>query len=118
MTLLNTLSNLGGNWISTTVLFVADYLTWKKCPSDNSRCETKLEEQKCNTLGGVCQSYIDAYYIEVMICSIVGILWLLWKYRTIIRLQSLPMSAWQVRSRQKSQLYEEDDDVSSLIMTA
>jgi PAT family acetyl-CoA transporter-like MFS transporter 1 len=31
MTLLNTLSNLGGNWPSTTALWLVDSLTWRSC---------------------------------------------------------------------------------------
>lgn len=31
MTLLNTLSNLGGTWPSTVVLWLVDILTYKKC---------------------------------------------------------------------------------------
>jgi len=49
-------------------------------------------------LGGACRPYIDAYYIEVTITTILGILWFIWKYQTMMRLQNLPMSAWQVQS--------------------
>lgn len=31
MTLLNTLSNLGGNWPVTLILSLTDYLTFKNC---------------------------------------------------------------------------------------
>lgn len=31
MTLLNTLSNLGGTWPSTVILYFVDLLTWKEC---------------------------------------------------------------------------------------
>lgn len=31
MTLLNTLSNLGGTWPSTVILFFVDPLTWNSC---------------------------------------------------------------------------------------
>ncbi|CAF0992405.1 unnamed protein product [Rotaria sordida] len=118
MTLLNTLSNLGSNWISTTVLYAADYLTWKTCSLGGSQCETTIEEKNCHMLGGVCRLSIDPYYIEVTICTIAGIIWLLWKYQTIVRLQYLPISAWQVRSnRRKSQLLEEGDE-SSLVTSA
>jgi len=78
----------------------------------------QLKKKKCNILGGVCQSSIDAYYIEVTICFITGVLWIIWKYRAIIRLQNLPMSAWQIRSRHKSQLFEDDDEEPLTVMTA
>ena len=31
MTMLNTLTNLGGNWPSTLALWIIDQLTWKRC---------------------------------------------------------------------------------------
>ena len=96
MTLLNTLTNLGGSWVSTVALYAADYLQWKTCSMGNHRCGTKFAEEKCASLNGVCRPYIDSYYTEVTICTVAGILWLVWKYRTIMRLQSLPESAWQV----------------------
>ncbi|CAF2526520.1 unnamed protein product [Rotaria sp. Silwood2] len=116
MTLLNTLSNLGTNWISTTALYAADYLTWKTCSLGGSQCETENEEKTCRILGGVCHPSIDPYYIEITICITAGIIWLLWKYQTIIRLQCLPITAWQIRSnRRKSHILAEDDESSFLI---
>jgi len=49
-------------------------------------------------LGGACRPYIDAYYILVTITTIAGIIWLIWKYQAMMRLQSLPISAWQVQN--------------------
>ncbi|CAF1332780.1 unnamed protein product [Adineta steineri] len=98
MTLLNTLSNLGSSWASTGVLYLADFLTWKTCSLGGGKCETAAEEKNCGMLGGACRPSIDPYYIIVTICTIIGLIWLIWKYRTIMNLQSLPMSAWQVRS--------------------
>jgi len=101
--------------MSTTVLYIADYLQWKICSINDGPCETKIEENHCSILGGVCRPYIGAYYIEVTVCTIAGIIWLIWKYRTIIRLQNLPISAWQVRNnRRKSRLIDDDDNLSSV----
>jgi hypothetical protein len=89
---------LGSNWVSTAVLYSADHLTWKTCSLGDGRCRTPAEEKNCGMLGGACRPYIDAYYILVFLCTIAGIIWLIWKYRAMMRLQDLPMSAWQVRS--------------------
>ena len=41
MTLLNTLSNLGGNWPSTLALWLVEPLTWKECSvSSVGSCNT------------------------------------------------------------------------------
>jgi len=89
---------LGSNWVSTAVLYSADHITWKTCSLGDGKCRTAAEEKNCGMLGGACRPYIDAYYIEVTITTIAGIIWLIWKYNTMMRLQSLPMSAWQVQN--------------------
>lgn len=42
MTLLNTLSNLGGTWPSTVVLWFVDVLTFKKCHNSCTGTETEV----------------------------------------------------------------------------
>jgi PAT family acetyl-CoA transporter-like MFS transporter 1 len=98
---------------------MADHLTWKTCSLNNSPCDTSAQEKQCTISGGTCTPSIDAYYIEVTLCTLVGILWLLWKYRKLKSLQNLPLSKWQVRNRRRSELLEdEDDDESSSKITA
>jgi len=46
MTLLNTLTNLGSNWISTAVLYSADHITWKTCSLGDGKCRTAAEIKK------------------------------------------------------------------------
>jgi PAT family acetyl-CoA transporter-like MFS transporter 1 len=55
MTLLNTLSNLGGVWTSTTALWFVDVLTWKSCVGANTThvtCSSKLNEKVC--INAIC----------------------------------------------------------------
>jgi hypothetical protein len=101
--------------MSTTALFSADYLTWKTCSLDNRPCQTIYDEKKCDMLGGVCRPHIEAYYVEVMVCLVAGIIWLIWKRATLMRLQSKPMSAWQVGNHhRKNQLSNSDDEPLSI----
>ncbi|CAF3787285.1 unnamed protein product, partial [Rotaria magnacalcarata] len=95
MTLLNTLSNLGRDWASTAILYLAHYLTNKKCSMGNTQCVTEIEEKSCQNLGGTCDVSVDPYYIEVFMCTAVAIIWFLWKYRALLHLQYSPMSSWQ-----------------------
>lgn len=87
---------LGSNWASTAVMYSADHITWKTCSLGDGKCRTAAEEKNCGMLGGACRPYIDAYYLEVGITTLFGIFWLIWKYRAMMRLQALPISAWQV----------------------
>ncbi|CAF1077243.1 unnamed protein product [Adineta steineri] len=117
MTLLNTLANFGNHWVSTAALYAGDYLTWKTCSIGNKRCGAKAAEKECTRLGGVCGPYIDSYYIEVALCTIFGILWLIWQYKTLMHLQSLPLSAWLVRMhRRKSKMIGDNENATATTM--
>ncbi|CAH0715596.1 unnamed protein product, partial [Brenthis ino] len=99
MTLLNTVSNLGTNWPNTLALWAIDHLTFKTCNAkelNDNTCSTQLETEMCKNSGGACETRIDGFYIEVVICLIAGFLWLQWGKRTISRLQRLPATAWQI----------------------
>ncbi|XP_062543928.1 acetyl-coenzyme A transporter 1 [Armigeres subalbatus] len=102
MTLLNTLSNLGGNWPTTVVLWMVDVLTWKQCSNavDNP-CSDTVEQEACINDGGKCNIRIDGYYIEIAVCLVYGILWYQWGKHKIRYLQGLPLSAWRVVRRQR-----------------
>ena len=57
MTLLNTLSNLGGVWTSTAGLWFVDVLTWKSCIGANTTdltCTSKINEKVCNKVQQRC----------------------------------------------------------------
>ena len=108
MTLLNTLTNLGGNWPSTLALWMVDPLTSKQCvpgpnmtetaslPRDNT-CLDQAQADTCTGAGGACHTVMDGYYVECGICFVVGMAWLLlWGHRTINRLTEAPDSDWRV----------------------
>lgn len=109
MTLLNTVTNLGGNWPSTLALWYVDPLTTKQCMNSNSTlttintCTETTEVELCTSTGGSCDVQVDGYYIECGICFVVGMAWLLiWGYRTINKLTDAPDSDWMVvKSKQK-----------------
>jgi len=108
MTLLNTLTNLGGNWPSTLALWMVDPLTSKQCvpganmtetasvPRDNT-CVDQVQVDACTGAGGACHTVMDGYYVECGVCFVVGMAWLLlWGHRTINRLTEAPDSDWRV----------------------
>uniref|UniRef100_A0A182TB03 Major facilitator superfamily associated domain-containing protein n=1 Tax=Anopheles maculatus TaxID=74869 RepID=A0A182TB03_9DIPT len=50
MTLLNTLSNLGGNWPTTVVLWLVDYVTWRRCSNaDGNDCSDAASKEVRNS---------------------------------------------------------------------
>ncbi|KAJ8378120.1 hypothetical protein AAFF_G00248340 [Aldrovandia affinis] len=55
MTLLNTVTNLGGNWPSTLALWLVDPLTTKTCQGPSGQgCASPAEAELCAQDGGVC----------------------------------------------------------------
>lgn len=62
----------------------------------NSNLNCFFCSQLCKTQGGTCLTRIDGFYIETLVCIVIGFLWLQWGRPTINRLQRLPPSAWQI----------------------
>ncbi|KAI5711384.1 hypothetical protein M8J76_005034 [Diaphorina citri] len=97
MTLLNTLANLGGNWPNTVALWLVDSLTWKQCSVDEANsCSDVNLIAACEGRQGTCNTWLDGYYVEIVLCSLFGYVWIYWGRRTIHHLQSRSSSAWQV----------------------
>lgn len=86
MTLLNTLTNLGGNWPATTALWAVEKLDIKSCSEST---EPSIPE--------TCTVIFDGYYVESIICFILGCLWLMWGKSKVLKLQKRPPSAWLVK---------------------
>lgn len=109
MTLLNTISNLGGSWVQTFYLWLVDVISWRRCifdefflnnstltlPLDN-KCIDKLEKDACTKSGGHCHIDIDGYYIEACINVVYGIIWFYFGRKIILNLQNLPNEEWFV----------------------
>merc|ERR1712083_369271 len=115
MTMLNTLTNLGGNWPSTLALWSVDHLTWKRCQIDLSEvkssnisttnvCDGAEETQECTSGGGTCHTDLDGYYVESILAVIFGFLWLLlWGWKVIQKLQNADEKDWRVVKQNKGQ---------------
>ncbi|XP_078617067.1 acetyl-coenzyme A transporter 1-like [Branchiostoma floridae x Branchiostoma japonicum] len=99
MTLLNTLSNLGGNWLSTLALWLVDDITWSSCEGvEGLTCGGADLDKACETAGGTCVTWIDGYYLETAACLVIGLVWLKLRANTVKELQSKELSAWSASS--------------------
>lgn len=97
MTLLNTITNLGGNWPATIALWLIDPLTRKSCSVDGSSCDDPTSLEQCRLNDGHCSVTVDGYFVEVVLCLFVGLLWFRWGRNKIAALQNKPLSAWKCR---------------------
>ncbi|KAM8905505.1 acetyl-coenzyme A transporter 1 [Spinachia spinachia] len=99
MTLLNTVTNLGGNWPSTLALWMVDPLTWKECQgAAGQSCGSPEEAGLCAREGGVCVTTLDGYYVESVLCVVIGLVWWVWFGKKMRRLQEQAPAAWRCRA--------------------
>ncbi len=52
--------------------------------------------QVCEDAGHKCVTHIDGYYVESVICFIIGLIWLGWKSKKVKQLQETPAREWTV----------------------
>ncbi|XP_046287215.1 acetyl-coenzyme A transporter 1 isoform X2 [Marmota monax] len=98
MTLLNTVSNLGGNWPSTVALWLVDPLTVKECVgASNQNCRTPDAVELCKKLGGSCVTTLDGYYVESIICVLIGFGWWFFLGPKFKKLQDEAPSSWKCK---------------------
>ncbi|XP_053807552.1 acetyl-coenzyme A transporter 1 isoform X2 [Vidua chalybeata] len=98
MTLLNTVSNLGGNWPSTVALWLVDPLTVKECAgAQGHTCATAAATELCTAAGGSCITTLDGYYVESVVCVILGFAWWFFLGPKFKKLQDEGQSSWKCR---------------------
>ncbi|XP_061637724.1 acetyl-coenzyme A transporter 1 isoform X2 [Phyllopteryx taeniolatus] len=95
MTLLNTVTNMGGNWPSTVALWLVDPLTWKECQGAvGQTCASPEAAGLCIKEGGACVTMLDGYYVESVVCMLIGLAWWVWLGKKMKRLQDHGPAAW------------------------
>ncbi|KAI0600751.1 acetyl-CoA transporter 1 [Biscogniauxia sp. FL1348] len=113
MTLLATVSNLGGTFPKYFVLRLVDAFTQATCHPATKKldsstlkgplvteafsCAIQAERERCEEGGGTCETLHDGYYIVNVLCVIVGLLtFTMYIRRKVLVLQSLPLRAWRL----------------------
>lgn len=102
MTLLNTVTNMGTTWPSTLSLYIVDSLTYRLCSSSllrDNMCSSASEVKACEAAGGKCSVQIDGYYVEMALCTVLGIMWLWWAKPRLQALQTKEVEEWKVQRR-------------------
>jgi hypothetical protein len=59
-------------------------------------CASATTAAECNTAGGHCVSTRDGYNVQVLVCTVLGIVWLTLSWREVLRLQSLKQQEWHI----------------------
>lgn len=88
MTFYNTLSNLGSVSTLTLATYLVDPLTIT---------------ETCNNATAVCDKpttrVFDGYFIETIVCIVIGAIWFIWGRRVINRLQKTPESEFKIKRK-------------------
>ncbi|EOD46042.1 putative acetyl-coenzyme a transporter 1 protein [Neofusicoccum parvum UCRNP2] len=111
MTLLATVSNLGGTFPRFFILKFVDFFTVATCvpptkpPAELKgdlvtsafSCALEADKHRCIDGGGACNIEHDGYYIVNVLCIIVGVL-TFWGFikPAALKLQALPLRAWRL----------------------
>ncbi|KAI2637866.1 MFS general substrate transporter [Hypomontagnella submonticulosa] len=113
MTLLATVSNLGGTFPRYFVLRLVDVFTQATCHPSTEKldtstlrgplvtqafsCAVQAEKERCEYGGGTCEIIHDGFYIVNILCVIVGVLtFTMYIRKKVLILQGLPMRAWRL----------------------
>jgi hypothetical protein len=108
MTLLNTLSNLGGTWPTSFILLAVDYFTDAPCSkfdlSGNSiKCSDSKSKEMCQSVGGKCNYITDGYYMVNFACFCFGLMTMVFYIKpTIKKLEGLPVRMWRLKKEKKA----------------
>ncbi|KAL9607044.1 MAG: hypothetical protein Q9167_008004 [Letrouitia subvulpina] len=111
MTMLATVSNLGGTFPRFFILKLVDYFTIATChppekpPADLKgdlvtspfNCALEAQKHRCTDGGGTCNISRDGYYITNIVCVVIGVI-TFWGYirPAAMKLQALPLRAWRL----------------------
>ncbi|CAI6336803.1 unnamed protein product [Periconia digitata] len=113
MTLLATVSNLGGTFPRYFVLRFVDFFTVATCEPPSSppkaellkgdlvtqafSCALEADKHRCVDGGGHCNVVRDGYYVTNIICIVIGIVTFYGFIKpAVTRIQALPLRAWRL----------------------
>eukprot|EP00164_Ancoracysta_twista_P004472 GFYU01006034.1.p1 GENE.GFYU01006034.1~~GFYU01006034.1.p1 ORF type:complete len:504 (-),score=102.74 GFYU01006034.1:121-1632(-) len=95
-TLLNSVSNMGGNWPVPIGWYVCGYMTVRSCATADGiavMCDT---EQECRDAGATCTIERDGFYVVAAVSTVIGILLFAPLRLWIQRLQQCSEEDWVI----------------------
>ncbi|CAG98223.1 uncharacterized protein KLLA0_F09581g [Kluyveromyces lactis] len=97
MTLLNTLSNLGGTWPRLLIMSMIDFFSKYDCTGVPLIQGQSLTKEQCVSIGGQLNTIRDGYYITNLFCIVSGLLiFTTYLKPTAIKLCKVPLDQWKV----------------------
>ena len=107
MTLLTTISNLAGTFLTFPALYFIDYFTISTCISIDAKntaiihsdinCLDKLNAENCSLLyDGVCTVQQNGFYVVNISCLTIGLFLMFFIYRKLSLIHSSPSVKWLI----------------------
>jgi len=116
-TLLNTIGNTSHKVCDFVAMFIVDKISRFACTFDEqefSKNETNWNDKKlqnqCKQLNGTFTTEYDGVYIETGFCVLFGLIWLSVAWKTILKLDSIPVESWHVKKA--------DPEVDAVLLSA
>lgn len=101
MTLLCTFANVSLAVTKTGSLWLVDVLTFKQCTTNSqNNCAAPTLIKSCRAAGGKCSTIIDGFYAEIVISSILGVLWFYLIKKPLINLHLSDRKNWLVYNKE------------------
>jgi len=113
MTLLNTMSNLGGKWPQYLSFRAIEWLTLREClPVAGAAaheeagvfkaphellalpCGSAVEKAACGEAGGACVVQRDGFAVVVLLGATLSFVWYVLMHQRVLSLEQAPRSAW------------------------
>ncbi|XP_022169005.1 acetyl-coenzyme A transporter 1-like [Myzus persicae] len=112
MTLLSTFANVSLAITKTGSLWLVDVLTFKQCTTNSQNyCAASSLIKSCRAAGGKCSTIIDGFYAEIIISTILGILWFYIIKKPLINLHNSDRKNWLVYSEDNLVKKNVDDTI-------
>uniref|UniRef100_A0A2H8TXQ3 Acetyl-coenzyme A transporter 1 n=2 Tax=Melanaphis sacchari TaxID=742174 RepID=A0A2H8TXQ3_9HEMI len=98
MSLMNTVWYFGMAISRIVALGLLDMLTVERCSTHREiECLSKTANKDCEKLvGNECVIVMDGFFVEVLFCTVSGVVWYLSLKKILENLQSKQTSDWQV----------------------
>jgi len=97
ITLLNTLTNLGGTWPQLCALYFVDFTTTSECKKNDvslGYLDCAMQGQFCTEQGGTCITEIDGFYVFALLTLFFGVWFIGPLKKYFLPLQELNVRQW------------------------
>lgn len=99
-------------WPTTLSLYFLPRMTFASCTTSSgkeiSNIDCKHGAKLCEEIGGACLMKMDGFTVQVLVCTVLGLIWLVYYSGYLTKLGGVPSSDWLIVK--KSRASDVDDN--------